>query len=53
MNPRPQDGDSVAIGGVGLRNSAERLRLLFGPRASLRLDLSQASVAIAEVRVPA
>ena len=38
--------------GVGLRNSAERLRLLFGARASCALDLSQAGLATAEVRLP-
>jgi hypothetical protein len=39
--------------GVGLRNAAGRLRLLFGVRASLRLELSNPSLAVAEVRLPA
>jgi hypothetical protein len=52
VNPRPQAGaDSAA--GVGLSNAARRLRLLFGNRASLGLDLSQPSLAIAVVRLPA
>jgi hypothetical protein len=32
---------------------SERLRLLFGPAARLRLDLSGPGQAIAEVRLPA
>ena len=52
-NPRPSGGEALSNEGVGLRNSTERLRLLFGSRASLRLDLSQTGVAIAEVRLPA
>jgi len=51
-NPRPVDTSIVTNEGVGLRNSTARLRLLFGTRASLRLDLSQAGQAIAEVRLP-
>jgi sensor histidine kinase YesM len=39
--------------GTGLRNSAQRLRLLFGSRASLHLDLSRPGEATAEVRLPA
>jgi hypothetical protein len=38
---------------VGLKNLAERLRLLFGDAASLRLDLSVPGKAVAEVRLPA
>jgi len=52
-NARPQvpaaDIDSDSI---GLRNSAERLRLLFGPAASLDLDVSHADRAVARVRIP-
>jgi LytS/YehU family sensor histidine kinase len=52
-NARPRssatDLDSDSI---GLRNSAERLRLLFGPRASLDLDVSQADRAVARVCIP-
>ena len=52
-NPRPTDAAATNQDGVGLRNSSERLRLLFGPCASLHLDLSRVGVATAEVRVPA
>ncbi len=51
-NPRPSDREAGASEGVGLKNSSERLRLLFGSRARLNLDLSQAGKAIAEVRLP-
>lgn len=52
VNPRPGDTTSMTNEGVGLRNSTARLRLLFGTRASLRLDLSQAGQATAEIRLP-
>jgi sensor histidine kinase YesM len=52
-NARPrvaaEDLDSDSI---GLRNSAERLRLLFGPRASLDLDVSRSDSAVARVCIP-
>jgi two-component system sensor histidine kinase AlgZ len=51
-NPRPPDVPTLTSEGVGLRNSTARLRLLFGDRASLRLDLSQPGQATAEVRLP-
>jgi LytS/YehU family sensor histidine kinase len=38
--------------GTGLRNSAERLRLLFGSRASIALDLSQPDTAAARIHIP-
>jgi hypothetical protein len=38
--------------GVGLDNAAERLRLLFGAKAHLDLDLSQIEVAVARIRIP-
>jgi sensor histidine kinase YesM len=38
--------------GVGLENAAERLRLLFGARATLDLDLSRVEVAVARIRIP-
>ena len=38
--------------GVGLDNAAERLRLLFGAKASLALDLSRTEVAVARIRIP-
>jgi LytS/YehU family sensor histidine kinase len=51
-NPKPQPALHSAAEGVGLRNSAERLRLLFGDRGALELDLSDANVASARIRVP-
>lgn len=53
FNPRPAETATADGGGVGLRNSSERLRLLFGSRASLRLDLAQPGQATAEIRLPA
>jgi two-component system sensor histidine kinase AlgZ len=50
-NPRAA-GSSRATTGIGLRNSSERLRLLYGPAASLHLDLSDATHAVAQVRLP-
>ena len=51
-NPRPESA-TTAGDGVGLRNSVARLRLLYGDRAKLRLDLSSPGEAIAQVRLPA
>lgn len=53
VNPFPEDAPASAGEGTGLRNSVERLRLLFGERASLQLDLSHRGIANAEMRVPA
>lgn len=52
-NPRPAEAANDSPGGVGLRNASERLRLLFGPRARLDLDVSQPGIATAVVRLPA
>ncbi|MGO9949573.1 MAG: sensor histidine kinase [Steroidobacteraceae bacterium] len=51
-NPRPKAQAHVAHESVGLRNARDRLRLLFGARASLDLDLSQATVATARLCIP-
>ena len=52
-NTRPEKSTNGTRGeGIGLSNAAERLRLLFGTRASLELDLSHADVAIARIRIP-
>jgi two-component system sensor histidine kinase AlgZ len=51
-NPRPADATNTTTEGVGIRNSTERLRLMFGSRANLQLDLSQAGQATAEIRLP-
>jgi two-component sensor histidine kinase len=51
-NPRPPAPIRTASEGVGLRNAHDRLRLLFGERASLELDLSIPGVATARLRIP-
>jgi hypothetical protein len=51
-NPRPPAPVRTSQEGVGLQNARDRLRLLFGERASLELDLSRPSVATARLRIP-
>lgn len=51
-NPRPAAPTRALHESVGLRNARDRLRLLFGARASLELDLSRPAVATARLRVP-
>jgi hypothetical protein len=51
-NPRPATPGRTTNEGIGLHNAAERLRLLFGDRARLDVDLSRPAVAIARVRIP-
>jgi Histidine kinase len=51
-NPRPPAPIPAAGEGVGLRNARDRLKLLFGSRATLDLDLSKPTVATARLRVP-
>jgi sensor histidine kinase YesM len=53
VNPRPESPPPGDGEGVGLRNASQRLRLMFGERASLRVDLSRPDQATAEVRLPA
>jgi sensor histidine kinase YesM len=43
---------SVASTGVGLRNAADRLRLLFGERATLQLRSAAPESVIAEAVIP-
>ncbi|MET0535166.1 MAG: histidine kinase [Steroidobacter sp.] len=52
QNPRPANPRPREQQGSGLYNAAERLRLLFGSRAAIELDLSQSDRAIARIRVP-
>lgn len=52
QNTRPDLPHRPPSQGVGLRNAAERLRLLFGADAVLDLDLSRADVALARIRIP-
>jgi sensor histidine kinase YesM len=51
-NPRPPAPVRTAQEGVGLQNARDRLRLLFGARASLELDVSHRSVTTARLRIP-
>jgi hypothetical protein len=51
-NPRPDSPRHDAGEGIGLRNAAERLRLLFGDRASLQVDLSRPTRATVTLRIP-
>jgi sensor histidine kinase YesM len=51
-NPRPEAPSRSPSHGVGLRNAAERLRLLFGAAAALDLDLSRPDFALARIRIP-
>jgi two-component system sensor histidine kinase AlgZ len=51
-NPRPAAAQRREQQGSGLNNAAERLRLLFGARAALDLDLSQPQRAVTRIRVP-
>lgn len=54
VNPRPEPAAATPNSeGVGLRNASQRLRLMYGERARLHLDLSSDDEAIAEVRLPA
>lgn len=51
-NPRPTNPPPREQPGTGLYNAEERLRLLFGSRAALELDLSQSDLAVVRIRVP-
>jgi hypothetical protein len=51
-NTRPSAPTVATHASVGLRNARDRLRLLFGERASLDLDLSRPAVATARLRIP-
>lgn len=52
QNPRPKNPPLREEQGSGLYNAAERLRLLFGSRATLELDLSQSDRAVVRICVP-
>lgn len=51
-NPRPTNPPLREQQGSGLYNAAERLRLLFGARATLDLDLSRSDLAIVRICIP-
>lgn len=52
QNPRPAASVASENEGVGLRNAAERLNLLFGKAAGLQLDLSSPALAVARILIP-
>lgn len=52
-NPCPANPAPAAHQGIGLHNAEERLRLLFGPQATLHLDLSRPGWANARIFIPA
>ena len=51
-NPRPAAGTGNRHDGIGLRNADERLKLLFGARAGVRLDLSDTAIASTHIVIP-
>lgn len=51
LNPRPA-APPKSDSRIGLANARERLRLLFGPLASVELDLGEPDRAAARVRIP-
>ncbi|MBV9726623.1 MAG: histidine kinase [Gammaproteobacteria bacterium] len=51
-NPRPEGRSEHAGEGIGIANAQRRLHLLFGPDATLHLDLSQRARALARVSLP-
>jgi hypothetical protein len=51
-NPSPEPRARVTPEGIGIANAQKRLRLLFGPEATLQLDLSQPARALARVSLP-
>jgi hypothetical protein len=51
-NPRPEVRTEHAGEGIGIANAQRRLHLLFGPDATLNLDLSQGARALARVSLP-
>ncbi len=50
--PQALTAKRAASTGLGLRNAAERLRLLFGERATLQLRADSPSVVVAEALIP-
>jgi hypothetical protein len=51
-NPRPAKKSASDNSGIGLRNAADRLRLLFGADARLDVDLSNPTLATTRIRIP-
>jgi LytS/YehU family sensor histidine kinase len=51
-NGRPNESPSRRGPGTGLRNSEERLRLMYRSHASLELDLAKQNLAVTRIRIP-
>jgi Histidine kinase len=51
-NPRPEPRARRTPEGIGVANARKRLHLLFGPEATLQLDLSHPARALVRVSVP-
>lgn len=51
-NPCPEPRARATPEGIGIANAQKRLRLLFGPEATLQLDLSHPARALARVSLP-
>jgi Histidine kinase len=51
-NPRPELPARRTSDGIGIANTRKRLHLLFGPEATLELDLSHSARALARVSLP-
>jgi LytS/YehU family sensor histidine kinase len=51
-NPRPEPRARRTPEGIGIANARKRLNLLFGPEATLELDLSHPARALARVSIP-
>jgi two-component system sensor histidine kinase AlgZ len=51
-NPRPERRTQRTAEGIGIANAQKRLQLLFGPAATLQLDLSDPARALARVSLP-
>lgn len=51
-NPRPEPRARRTPEGIGISNARKRLNLLFGPEATLELDLSHPGRALARVSLP-
>lgn len=51
-NPHPGNRVRLTSEGIGIANARKRLHLLFGPEATLYLDLSHPPRALARVRLP-
>jgi LytS/YehU family sensor histidine kinase len=51
-NPKPVTRSRPSQSGIGLKNSSERLRLLFGVGGQLEIDLADPHAAVVRIRIP-